>query len=50
MSQVHWFPGHMAKAIRLIEEQVKIVDFVIECRDARAPAATRRAKTARCIK
>lgn len=38
---VHWFPGHMAKALRLIEEQVKIVDFVIECRDARAPLSTR---------
>lgn len=41
MSQVHWFPGHMAKAIRLIEEQLKAVDFVIECRDARAPRSTR---------
>lgn len=41
MSQVHWFPGHMAKAIRLIEEQLKAVDFVIECRDARAPQSTR---------
>ncbi len=41
MSNVHWFPGHMAKAIRLIEEQVKIVDFVIECRDARATKSTR---------
>ena len=41
MSQVHWFPGHMAKAIRLIEEQLKAVDFVIECRDARAPNSTR---------
>lgn len=38
---VQWFPGHMAKALRLIEEQVKIVDFVIECRDARAPRSTR---------
>ena len=41
MSQVHWFPGHMAKAMRLIEEQLKAVDFVIECRDARAPRSTR---------
>ncbi len=49
MSQVHWFPGHMAKAIRLIEEQVKIVDFVIECRDARAPAATRNPALSRTI-
>ncbi|QIK70392.1 ribosome biogenesis GTPase YlqF [Erysipelothrix sp. HDW6C] len=41
MSQVHWYPGHMAKAMRLIEEQIKVVDFVIECRDARAPFSTR---------
>lgn len=38
---VHWFPGHMAKAFRLIEEEIKKVDFVIECRDARAPHSTR---------
>ncbi|NLW15154.1 MAG: ribosome biogenesis GTPase YlqF [Erysipelothrix sp.] len=41
MSQVQWFPGHMAKAIRLIEDNIKSVDFVIECRDARAPFSTR---------
>lgn len=49
MSNVHWFPGHMAKAIRLIEEQVKVVDFVIECRDARAPKATRNPVLAQSI-
>lgn len=41
MTQVQWFPGHMAKAIRLIEDNIKSVDFVIECRDARAPFSTR---------
>ncbi|MDE8314335.1 ribosome biogenesis GTPase YlqF [Erysipelothrix rhusiopathiae] len=49
MSQVHWFPGHMAKAIRLIEEQIKVVDFVIECRDARAPMSTRNPVLSRSI-
>lgn len=39
--QVQWFPGHMAKALRLIEEELKRVDMVIECRDARAPQSTR---------
>ena len=38
---VHWYPGHMAKAFRLIETEVKKVDFVIECRDARAPLASK---------
>lgn len=31
----------MAKALRLMEEQLNGVDFVIECRDGRAPNATR---------
>lgn len=41
MTQIQWFPGHMAKAIRLIEDTLQSVDFVIECRDARAPFTTR---------
>lgn len=47
MTQVQWFPGHMAKAIRLIEETIHTVDFVIECRDARAPFSTRNPVLAR---
>ncbi len=34
---VHWFPGHMAKARRLITENLKLVDVVIELLDARIP-------------
>lgn len=34
---IQWFPGHMAKARREIEEKIKQVDFVIELVDARAP-------------
>ena len=47
MTQVQWFPGHMAKAIRLIEDMIHTVDFVIECRDARAPFSTRNPVLAR---
>lgn len=36
----NWFPGHMVKAIREIKEKLKVVDFVFEIRDARAPLAT----------
>ncbi len=32
---VQWFPGHMTKAIRLIEESLPSIDMIIECRDAR---------------
>lgn len=37
---IHWYPGHMAKARREIESRVKLVDIIIELRDARAPAST----------
>ena len=41
MSEINWFPGHMAKTRRLLETQIKSVDAVIELCDARAPYATR---------
>ncbi len=34
---VQWFPGHMTKAIRQIQQRISEVDMVIECRDARIP-------------
>ncbi|MCD8204934.1 MAG: ribosome biogenesis GTPase YlqF [Coprobacillus sp.] len=35
--QVHWFPGHMNKALSEIVERVKLVDLVIIMLDGRAP-------------
>ncbi len=35
--QIQWFPGHMAKARRLIDENLPLVDLVIEVLDARIP-------------
>lgn len=37
---IQWFPGHMAKARREIEENLRLVDLVMELVDARAPIAT----------
>src|SRR5690625_1591292 len=37
---IQWFPGHMAKARREIEQNLKLVDLVIELVDDRAPAAS----------
>ncbi|MBM7571803.1 ribosome biogenesis GTPase YlqF [Aquibacillus albus] len=37
---IQWFPGHMAKAKREVEEKLKLVDFVIELVDARAPESS----------
>lgn len=38
---IQWFPGHMAKAKRQMEENLKKVDFVIEIRDARMPYSSK---------
>ncbi|HIU88153.1 MAG TPA: ribosome biogenesis GTPase YlqF [Candidatus Avilachnospira avistercoris] len=37
---IQWYPGHMTKARRNMERDVKLVDLVIELRDARAPYST----------
>lgn len=37
---INWYPGHMAKARRQMEEQLKLVDIIIELRDARVPEAS----------
>ena len=34
---IQWFPGHMAKARREVEENLKLVDVVVEIVDARTP-------------
>lgn len=39
-SEINWYPGHMARAIREIKEKLKLVDIVLEIRDARAPLAS----------
>lgn len=37
---IQWFPGHMAKARREVEQNLKHVDFVMEVLDARAPLSS----------
>ena len=37
---LQWFPGHMKKAQRLIQENLKLVDIVIELLDARIPLSS----------
>jgi ribosome biogenesis GTPase A len=38
---IHWFPGHMTKARRQIEDKLKLIDVVIELLDARIPLSSR---------
>jgi ribosome biogenesis GTPase A len=37
---LNWYPGHMAKALREIKQKLKMVDIVLEIRDARVPLAS----------
>ncbi|UQA99959.1 ribosome biogenesis GTPase YlqF [Pediococcus pentosaceus] len=41
MAIIQWYPGHMAKAIRQVEEKLKLVDIVFELVDARIPVSSR---------
>lgn len=36
-----WYPGHMTKARRMMEENIKLIDLVIEVVDARIPMSSR---------
>ena len=36
-----WYPGHMTKAVRMMRENLKLIDLVIEIADARIPEASR---------
>ena len=44
---VHWFPGHMQKAMREIEQKIKLIDIVLEIVDARAPLSSKNQKSAK---
>lgn len=38
---LHWYPGHMAKTKRLIEDNLKLIDVAVEITDARIPFSGR---------
>lgn len=40
MKTIQWFPGHMTKAMRMMQENLSLVDGVIFVLDARCPAAS----------
>ena len=42
---LNWFPGHMAKTLRQIEADLKLVDLVIELLDARIPISSQNPET-----
>ena len=41
MAEYQWYPGHMTKARRMMQENIRLVDLVIELADARIPISSR---------
>lgn len=39
--QIQWYPGHMAKAKRMMQDDIKLIDVVIELVDARIPLSSK---------
>ena len=37
---IQWFPGHMAKTLRLMETEIRNVDCVLQILDARIPLSS----------
>ena len=40
-ANINWYPGHMAKTKRLIEEEIKNIDIIYEIIDARIPYSSK---------
>ena len=40
-NNIHWYPGHMTKSIRMMKENLALVDIVIELLDARIPFSSK---------
>ena len=40
-TNINWYPGHMKKATRMMEDSLRLVDAVVELRDARIPESSR---------
>lgn len=39
-NNINWYPGHMAKAKKELEDSIKLIDIIIEIRDARMPISS----------
>lgn len=47
---IQWFPGHMAKTRRILSENLKLIDVVIELLDARIPRSSKNPEIDEIIK
>ena len=39
--EIQWYPGHMTRARRQMQEDIRLIDLIIELVDARAPLSSR---------
>lgn len=49
VSNIQWFPGHMAKTRRLMQKSITLVDAVVEITDARIPMSSRNPEMDRLV-
>lgn len=49
ITNVQWFPGHMAKTRRIMQSNLKLVDAVVEIADARVPYSSRNPEMNRLV-
>lgn len=49
-TNINWYPGHMAKTMKQVEEDLKLVDIVIEILDARIPISSQNPEIQKLIK
>ena len=49
VSNIQWFPGHMAKTRRIMQSNLKLVDVVVEIIDARIPSSSRNPEMDRLV-
>ena len=48
-TSINWYPGHMAKTLKQIEEDLKLIDIVIEILDARIPISSQNPEVKKII-
>ena len=50
MKQIQWFPGHMVKSLREINEKIKLMDIIFVLLDASLPLSSMNPEILRIIK
>ncbi|HOB86258.1 MAG TPA: ribosome biogenesis GTPase YlqF [Bacillota bacterium] len=49
MKEVRWYPGNMARTMRRLREDLRVIDLVVELRDARVPRSSHNPRLADLI-